>query len=114
MHGVVSGLSIVLFGSLMLALHTKLSPLVLDSPFHHCVFCLLQNNHWVLAGFVLMLLGIYISFALGLIGLTNSEAMKKNRILNRIKTVNLYLNAAGFLLMGIPGVRHFFSNSGGF
>ena len=30
--------------SFLLALHTKISPLFLNAPFHHCVFCLWQHN----------------------------------------------------------------------
>ncbi|MDO8785397.1 MAG: hypothetical protein Q7J12_04185 [Syntrophales bacterium] len=36
----------LLFVVLILALHTKISPLLLGLPFHHCIFCLCQNV-WV-------------------------------------------------------------------
>jgi hypothetical protein len=36
----------LLSGVFILALHTKISPLLLGLPFHHCIFCLCQEV-WV-------------------------------------------------------------------
>ena len=76
-------LAVVAFISLLLAMHTKLSPLLLETPFHHCVFCLLQTNTLVLIGFVLLMVGIYLSVACGIIG----QAQGHTRVADRLHPV---------------------------
>lgn len=36
-------LSVAALCAFVLGLHTKVGPMLLETPFHHCVFCLLQN-----------------------------------------------------------------------
>ncbi len=63
----ISVLSLALLGLMLLAQHTKLSPLLLQAPFHHCVFCLLAIKKSVLLGSSILLVGIYIGFSYGLL-----------------------------------------------
>ncbi len=60
-------LSLVLLVSLLFAQHTKLSPLLLNAPFHHCIFCLLAIKKAVLFGSCLILVGTYAGFSYGLL-----------------------------------------------
>jgi hypothetical protein len=98
-------LAIALFFALLLGLHTRLSPLILDSPFHHCIFCLLQNNPWVLIGSILVLMAIYLSFALGLTAFVNQEALKRFGNVRFIKSVILSLYIMGTLLIAVPTIN---------
>ena len=107
-------LSVILFISLPLALHTKLSPLILNAPFHHCVFCVVQNNLWILSGFFLSLSAIYLSFAHGLTAFANPAALHAYPYSRHIKIIIHLLYAAGVALTAIPTSIHLLSNSGGF
>jgi len=49
---------IVFFIVFILALHTKISPLFLHLPFHHCVFCLGQEVWDALLSFALIFIGV--------------------------------------------------------
>lgn len=97
-HLGIIAMAVVAFISLLLAMHTKLSPLILETPFHHCVFCLLQNNTLVLTGFVLLMVGIYLSVACGIIG--QAQAQGRTRVADRLmrKTTTAIL-----ILYGIGG-----------
>jgi hypothetical protein len=97
-------LSIVLFFALLFGLHTRLSPLILDSPFHHCIFCLLQNNPWILIGSLLVLMAIYVSFAFGLTAFVNQEALRNFGKVRFIKSAILSLYALGTLLIAVPAM----------
>jgi hypothetical protein len=103
-HPGIIALAVVAFISLLLAMHTKLSPLILETPFHHCVFCLLQNNRWVLAGFVLLMVGIYLSVTCGIIG--HAQARGRTRVadylLRKTRTVILILYGIGGGCIGAP------------
>ncbi len=114
MHLGTVALSLILFISLPLALHTRLSPLILDSPFHHCIFCVVQNNLWVLAGFGLSLIAIYLSFAQGLTAFTNPSALHTHPYSRRVRIATCLLYIAGVATIAIPAVKHLFSDSGGF
>jgi len=103
-------LSMILFSTLPLALHTRLSPLVLESPFHHCIFCLLQNNFWVLTGFMLTMTAIYLSFARGLTTVANAAAIQAYSRNRRIKTAIYVLFTAGAALIAVPVGMHLLSN----
>lgn len=99
--------SVIVFINLPLALHTKLSPLILDAPFHHCIFCLLQINMFALAGTFFLILAIYSSFSFGLIGLVGRSKSCYEKIdgfLNKIKLASLILYAIGFVLLLIPTI----------
>ena len=101
--------SAVLFFSLPLAIHTKLSPLILEAPFHHCIFCLLQNNVSVLSGSFLLLAAIYLSFSYGLIGFAAIGEKTQQKItscLGRIKRLTLCVYCVGFILILIPVINH--------
>lgn len=107
-------LSIVLLGALPLALHTRLSPLILDSPFHHCIFCVLQNNPWVLFGFALSMIAIYLSFAWGLTAFAHPAAIQADACSRRVKITTYLLYIAGAGLIAIPTIKQLLSDSGGF
>jgi hypothetical protein len=85
-----------------MSLHTKLSPLILDTPFHHCVFCLLQDNPWVLLGFTSLMIGICISISSGLIGYLQGPAHFADRMLCKMKIIIFGLYGAGVAGIGIP------------
>ena len=109
-------LALILFITLPLGLHTQLSPLLLDAPFHHCIFCLLQNNFFILAGGGVSLLAIYFSFAYGLIGFIGNDKEGQAQIrgfLKKVRLISLFLSAAGFSLLLIPVLSYFYQNQGG-
>lgn len=97
-------LSVIFFISLPLALHTKLSPLILEAPFHHCVFCLLQDNMWVLSGVTLLLSGLYLFFAHGIMRLTQTGSLLSQSLSGKLRTIILTLYSTGILFIGIPTV----------
>jgi hypothetical protein len=105
-HLGIIALAVVAFISLLLAMHTKLSPLILETPFHHCVFCLLQNNTWVLAGFVLLMLGIYLSVACGIIGRAQAQGRTRvaDRLMRKTTTAILILYGIGGVCIGAPTI----------
>lgn len=99
----------VLLLALPLALHTQLSPLILEAPFHHCIFCLLQTNLLTLVGSLSLLVGIYLGFTQGLIGLAGSSASLHSVLhpmLNRLKTGALAFYVVGFILLLIPTIQY--------
>jgi len=109
-------LAFTLFITLPLGLHTQISPLLLDAPFHHCIFCLLQNNFFMLAGGGVSLLVIYFSFAYGLMGFIglNKEGWELIcKFLKKVRFISLFLLAAGFILFLIPMLLYFYQNQGG-
>ena len=115
-HVAIAALAGGLFVTLILALHTKLSPLILDAPFHHCIFCLLQGNLFVFSGFFFLLLGIYLSFSFGLVGFWstgNTNYEKLSSYLKKIKSISLLMYAGGFLLLLVPTLQHLFPTEGG-
>jgi hypothetical protein len=98
-------LSLIFFVSLPLALHTKLSPLILEVPFHHCVFCLLQNNMWVLFGVASLLSGLYLFFAHGIMRLTQTgPSLVFQSLGGKLRMIILTLYGSGILFIGIPTV----------
>ena len=105
-----------LFVTLILGLHTKLSPLILDTPFHHCIFCLLESNLFVLSGFLSLLLGIYLSFSFGLVGFWGNGSANYEKIhpyLKKIKSISLLVYAGGFILLLVPTLQHLSLLEGG-
>jgi len=99
--------SSALFITLPLSLHSQLSPLILDAPFHHCIFCLLQISMPALAGTFLLLMAIYLSFAYGLIGFVGHQKDILDKIavyLIKIRLTSLILYALGVILLLIPTV----------
>jgi len=98
----ISLFSTLLFISLLFSLHTKLSPLILNAPFHHCIFCLLQINMYVLTGTVLLLIGIYMAFTYGIIGFLSIAYQWEAKVMpymNKIKFINMALYISGFLIL---------------
>ncbi|KPJ53919.1 hypothetical protein AMJ39_02720 [candidate division TA06 bacterium DG_24] len=51
----------------ILALHTKLSPLLLHAPFHHCVFCVMQMSVDIPVASGLIISGCWLSFVAGVL-----------------------------------------------
>ena len=97
--------SILIFINLPLALHTKLSPIILGTPFHHCIFCLLQTNMMILVGTVLSFIAIYLSFSFGLMGYMGFDKAGFKKIavfLEKIKWISIILYLIGFILLLIP------------
>lgn len=101
-HLTVITLAVVAFISLLLAMHTKLSPLILETPFHHCVFCLLRTNTLVLTGFVSLMVGIYLSVACGIIGHAQGRTRLADRLMRKTTTVILILYGIGGGCIGAP------------
>jgi hypothetical protein len=95
-------LAVVAFISLLLAMHTKLSPLLLETPFHHCVFCLMQTNALVLTGFVLLMAGIYLSVACGIIGHARGRTRVADQLMRKTTMVILILYGIGGGCIGAP------------
>lgn len=109
-------LALIMFIALPLGLHTRLSPLLLDAPFHHCIFCLLQNRVFILVGGGISLMAIYFSFAYGLIGLVSGKIDRHMQItgfLKKIRFISLTLFSAGFLLLLVPTLLYLFQNGRG-
>jgi hypothetical protein len=95
-------LSLLFFVSLPLALHTKLSPLILEVPFHHCVFCLLQDNMWVLFGFTLLLGGLYLFFSHAIMRLIQTGSLFSESLAGKLRTIIITLYGSGILFIAIP------------
>lgn len=96
--------SLFLMVLLPLALHGKLSPLLLAIPFHTCIFCLLQTNPLSLLGFSLILIGGYLAFSFSMVGLAawftgSLEAVQP--ALRRLRTIALGLLPAGFAILAV-------------
>lgn len=49
---------ILIFITFILSLHTKISPLFLGLPFHHCIFCLCQEVWDALCSFFMIFIGL--------------------------------------------------------
>ncbi len=98
-------LSLVLLASMLFAQHTKLSPLLLNAPFHHCIFCLLAINKTVLFGSCLLLVGTYASFAYGLLACV---AGRKN-VLAQITPTLLFIKRIVLIGLNIGTALIFFS-----
>jgi hypothetical protein len=101
----ISIFSILIFINLSLALHTKLSPVILGTPFHHCIFCLLQTNMMILAGTVLSFIAVYLSFSFGLMGYIGFDKASFKKIalfLYKLKLISIILYLTGFILLLIP------------
>ena len=99
--------SIALIVTLPLSLHSQLSPLILEAPFHHCIFCLLQINMPVLSGTMFLFISAYLSFTYGLmgfIGQSKDDREKINIDLKKIRLTGLVLYAIGFILLFIPAL----------
>lgn len=100
---------------LPLALHTRLSPLLLGTPFHHCVFCLLQNRPLALAGSILILIGTYVSFAYGVVGgaaaHTNALALT-TPFLARLKRLAIIFLTVGMLILTLPTIQTILNQGG--
>lgn len=103
-HLGIIALAVGAFTFLLLAMHTKLSPLLLETPFHHCVFCLLQTNTLVLAGFILLLAGIDLSVACGIIGFARGRTRVAEPLMRRTRTAILMLYSIGGMCIGAPTV----------
>lgn len=56
-----TGIAPVALVVFILALHTKISPLFLHAPFHHCVFCLWQNTWDVALITILIIVGLWLA-----------------------------------------------------
>lgn len=86
-------ISIVVF---LLALHTKVSPLMLNTPFHHCVFCLWERFPSVALSSTFVVLGLWLIIIYGLFE-------KKRRIITKTEIFNTYIkgiiNWAFYLLL---------------
>lgn len=96
-------LSIAIFILLPLAHHTQLSPLLLETPFHHCVFCLLQNKPAILLGTILVLFGVYFSFSYAVVGLSaiKSGALDATQpSLKRLKWFAITVLVSGSFILG--------------
>ncbi|MDY6932684.1 MAG: hypothetical protein SVZ03_00505 [Spirochaetota bacterium] len=90
---------ISLFTFLVLAIHTKISPLFLELPFHHCIFCLLQDVWDALLSFSL----VYIGLALLMIyfWITSSANYLDVESTIREKVVKLLVRSSVMIISGL-------------
>jgi len=58
----------------VLALHTKISPLLLNAPYHHCIFCLLQASWISIFYSALFITGLLLAFSQSLIRFISRES----------------------------------------
>lgn len=84
----------------VLALHTKASPLLLDSPYHHCVFCLWQACPVSVAFTLLTAMGLCLGFSFSwILLLTRTESFSHLRnLLNRVAMLSIATLLAGTML----------------
>ena len=88
---------ILLFVVFALALHTKISPLFLGLPFHHCVFCLGQEVWDALLSFCMIFIGLALLLIYFWV-VCSANYPDVNQALSE-KTVKL-LKWSGFMLAG--------------
>lgn len=88
---------IVLFVVYILALHTKISPLFLGLPFHHCIFCLGQEVWDALLSFSMIFIGLCL-FVVYFWVISSSKYREVNPLLSE-KMVRL-LKWSGCMLTG--------------
>lgn len=108
--------STILFASLPLALHTQLSPLILDAPFHHCIFCLAQTSVPALGGIFFLFSSFYLSFSSGLVGFIGHKRAGRRKVgffLKRLKITSFAFAAIGSILLLVPTISHSILNGGG-
>jgi len=92
------------------ALHSSLSPLILDAPFHHCIFCLLQNSRIVLGGFALLLTGLYSAESVYLLEAVAPAAVSKGgagyKVWKRLRICGITCLVCGSGMIGILAAIH--------
>lgn len=104
--------SILLSIALLFSLHTKLSPVILEAPFHHCIFCLVQINMFVLIGTAVLMLGVYFNFVYGLLRIIQGKTgvSEKTDIIKlfyqKIRLAIWILYGLGVLLILFPFIKH--------
>ncbi len=97
--GLETLLIILVFGVFILALHTKLSPLFLHLPFHHCIFCLAQETWDALIFMGMILIGL-ILFLIYFWVVSSANYSEANPTLSE-KMVNMLKWSGGLLTGGL-------------
>jgi hypothetical protein len=111
-HRVVKGLSalssLLALVFLVLALHTKVSPLMLEAPYHQCVFCLWQGIPDCALASASAILGLWLTFVVAALpDLKNYPAAMT--FAGKLQSLALILFSAGTLVIVIRYALKLFS-----
>jgi hypothetical protein len=90
--------------SFLLALHTRLSPLFLQKPLHHCVFCLWQKTPDMLISTLLIIAGVWLLGCYLAIVSAKPYPQVKLQLAERLRRISgagLWLLIAGGLILGV-------------
>lgn len=86
----------------LVSLHANIGPILMNAPFHHCVFCLWQNT-WSAPVFIIILVaGIWllgVQAMVRLAGRRKAAALIADRMAGRLANLGIGLLAVGLLLM---------------
>jgi hypothetical protein len=85
--------------SFILALHTRLSPILLHAPFHHCIFCVLALSIDVQLATALVLCGAWLAIVAGLV--PRIDHQEYARMVGRLVRWSIVLLAGGVMMIAI-------------
>ena len=99
-----TGLISLVIGTFIFALQTKISPLFLELPFHHCIFCLLQEETDALISFLLIFMGLNLAL-IYFWTISSSKYREVNNILSKHVMIllkwSVILFAGGILILSV-------------
>jgi len=90
--------------SFILALHTKISPLFLQAPYHHCIFCLWQRSPDSAVSTILVVVGTWLLLCCLAITSSGNYHYIKSELDNNLQRLSNYalgMMLAGGVLLGI-------------
>jgi len=90
----------VSFISFFLALHTHLSPLLLDAPFHHCVFCVWQDSIFSILFTALIIVGVWLAIIYAVIFNSNLREINEAKgLLRKLLYTSIGCGAFGWVIL---------------
>ncbi|MFA5117441.1 MAG: hypothetical protein WC695_01155 [Candidatus Omnitrophota bacterium] len=103
----VSSLLALIF--LVLMLHTKLSPLMLEAPFHQCVFCLFQEFPDIAIAAASVIIGLWLTF-IGAIIPDATQYRLSFKFEEKLKFISVIMFCAGTAWLSVRfAVKYLFS-----
>lgn len=90
------------FVTFFLALHEHLSPLLLNAPFHHCVFCLWQDNFFAVLFTVLIVIGLWFAIIYAAVSGTGVRRIKEGKgLLRKLLKTSITCSASGLVILTV-------------
>jgi hypothetical protein len=84
--------------TLPLALHSKLSPLLLHAPFHHCIFCVIQLSADVPVACGLIICGAWLTFVGGILPSSVQQRAYRTMLAGLLRWATVMLGTGMLLL----------------